>query len=130
LYIFHKTPAFSLIFGIFEMCYNIGNRIDGNNFNPTKEHDMKTATETEFMIAEERTNANAIPSVYRFGARRVKSGTRFFLSVHTATETCEADAGTDFFDALELYRKIIRGGVTPCTLPDIALDFAFDQSNR
>ena len=88
---------------------------------------MKNMKEAEYLIAEEKHVNKVTCLIYRLRARHTPEGTRFVLSVHTATESCEADAGTDFFAALSLYRKIIRGRVTPCTLPDIAQDFAFDQ---
>lgn len=49
----------------------------------------------------------------------------YSISISLGEETCEADAGSDLFRALEHYRRIREGCVTPCGLDDVMQELRY-----
>lgn len=61
---------------------------------------------------------------YRLFRIRNTSGNRFAIKVSTDDESATCDFGCDYVKAFDIYTKIVRSEVTPCSLCDIAEDFA------
>lgn len=50
---------------------------------------------------------------------------RFRIRVAKAEECSEGDIGCDLFRAVECYRSVVKGTVTPCTLDDVLQDLQY-----
>lgn len=50
---------------------------------------------------------------------------RYVISVRLGEELCEAEAGSDLERALEHYRRIREGCVTPCGLDDVMQELRY-----
>lgn len=61
--------------------------------------------------------------LYRLFRIRNFKGHHFAINVSADNESTTCSFGTDRTKALKIYRIIVRNGVTPCTLNDIAEDF-------
>ena len=77
--------------------------------------------ETAEGLAQKCVTVGGMSLEYRFLYRR-SSAVRFSIRVDNGEETEEAGLCNDLCAAVERYRALIRGFVTPCTLRDIAED--------
>ena len=82
---------------------------------------MKTTIER--LRTDKRIVADKIV-VYRLFRIRNYMGIHFTINVSADNESASCRFGTNRTIALEMYRKIVRNNVTPCSLDDIAEDFA------
>ena len=65
-------------------------------------------------------------AVYRLFLVRSIKGQHFVINISIDNESNSCKFGKDRDRALDIYRKIVRNGVTPCCLSDIAEDFEKD----
>ena len=80
---------------------------------------MKIKTELELPIKTDTKTLRRLNVSYHLFARNTKLGTRFFISVRTQDDFSQAEIGSDLFVSLDFYNRIVKGGVTPCTLSDV-----------
>ena len=60
-----------------------------------------------------------------------RAGIRFYaINITSAKESVSRTFGRDKRKAYEIYEKIVRNTVTPCSLADIAEDFAAESVNK
>ena len=64
---------------------------------------------------------------YRLCAVGNRDGALFRIEVSSEQESGEMCAGCDLLRALDYYQRILRGGVTPCTLGDIEEDLQYPE---
>ena len=78
------------------------------------------------LIQEDLQHQTGFPILYRLHAQGNESDSHFSISVTIPDEeTCEVDAGSDLLRALNYYRRIKDGNVTPCTLTEILQDLRY-----
>ncbi|MBE6554121.1 MAG: hypothetical protein E7666_07250 [Ruminococcaceae bacterium] len=64
---------------------------------------------------------------YCFSTQSHNGEPSFYISVEAPDEQCEVSIRSNLPGALALFRRIVRGGVLPYTLPEIAEDFAYSE---
>ncbi len=82
-------------------------------------------TETEVTLAEDHIYFGGMHLDYRLSVRDANAGREFIIFVGKGSEHQEAGAGRELERALECYRRVVRGGVTPCTLCDVLEDLRY-----
>ena len=66
---------------------------------------------------------------YSLSVRRAEPSNRFAIAVEKDAEHTSVDAGEELEFALECYRRIVAGIVTPCTLEEVMEDFEYSRRN-
>ncbi len=66
---------------------------------------------------------------YTLSVREGVPSNRFEVCVRMECEETVADAGDRLDFAMECYRRIVSGIVTPCTLGDVMRDFEYSRRN-
>ena len=64
--------------------------------------------------------------IYRLFQIRSNKGYHYSINVSADNESSTGRFGTNREKAFDIYRKIVRCEITPCTLRDIAEDFGKD----
>ena len=87
---------------------------------------MSLNRKKELLIQTDTKTVCGIELTYRLIAVQKAKGARFLIVVNSREEQAGAEIGHELFRAMELYRIIVDGSVTPCTLSDILEDFAYE----
>ena len=78
-------------------------------------------------LREETRNSLGYPLFYRLYLSGSEEHPHFLISVASATEQSEIAVGGDLLRALDYFHRIVRGGVTPCSLTEIGEDMAYSD---
>lgn len=82
---------------------------------------MKTMTK---LLHEDTKNVSDMMIIYRLYLIRNKLGRCFVIKISSGNEFAACRFGNDRMKAVDIYYKVVRNKVTPCSLRDIAEDFA------
>ena len=80
---------------------------------------MMEKREEPILLAEEQVYFGGMTLTYQLQMRRSHACRRFSVRVLLSHEFGEAEIGTDLFRAMDCYRTLVRGLVTPCALEDV-----------
>ena len=87
---------------------------------------MKKVTEgRRVILCEDHVYFGGMQLTYRFLLVPGEVMHRYVISVRLGEELCEAEAGSDLERALEHYRRIREGCVTPCGLDDVMQELRY-----
>ncbi len=84
-----------------------------------------TKTTIKHLRADKKTVLDKVV-VYRLFQIRSCKGHHYSINVSADNESSTGRFGTNRAKALDIYRKIVRNEITPCSLGDIAEDFEKD----
>ena len=90
-------------------------------------HLIMRSAERGIMIREDTVNISGARLIYRLFHIRSKEERVYKISISGMGESSTCRFGSDRRRAYGAYGKIVRGAVTPCTLTDIAADFAAEN---
>ena len=76
-------------------------------------------------LCEDHVYLGGMQLTYRFLLVPGEVMHRYVISVRLGEELCEAEAGHDLDRALEHYRRIREGCVTPCGLDDVMQELRY-----
>ncbi|MBQ7347457.1 MAG: hypothetical protein IJW55_05820 [Clostridia bacterium] len=79
-------------------------------------------------LAEETAFCAGLCVTYRLTSSTDPSDRTFYLSVLADKDACTASVGNDLMRATSIFRAVIQGFVTPCTLPDVLSDLQIAQN--
>ena len=84
---------------------------------------QEMAAEDTMVLVEDVVRFGGMHLLYSLEVRRGDAGNSFAIRISKGDETAVAGAGSSLDYAMECYRRIVRGIVTPCTLEDVMSDF-------
>lgn len=84
---------------------------------------QELATEDTMVLVQDIVRFGGMQLLYSLEVRRGDPNNFFEIRISMGDETAMACAGESIDYALECYRRIVRGIVTPCTLEDVMCDF-------
>ena len=88
------------------------------------------AAEKRLLICEDVVNLSELKLHYRLEAVGDAVCSCFCISISSDEDHALVRAGSDPLRALAYYRRIVDGGVTPCTLKDIFSDMQYLDENQ
>ncbi len=83
------------------------------------------ACRTEMDLAEDHIYFGGMHLDYRLIAVQADGVRHFSVFIAKDGEKAVADVGGVLFRAMEIYQRIVRGGVTPCTLEEVIADLRY-----
>ena len=89
-----------------------------------KNHQENSASEGMVLI-QDVVRFGGMQLLYALSVKKSVPNNHFEVSVCMDGETAVADAGEDIDLAMEHYRRVVAGIVTPCTLEDVTSDFEY-----
>ncbi len=85
----------------------------------------KAIDQRAIVLCEDHVYFGGMQLTYRFLLLQGEVMHRYSISISLGEETCEAEAGSDLMCALEHYRRIREGYVTPCGLDDVMQELQY-----
>lgn len=89
-----------------------------------KNHGETPASEA-MVLAQDIVRFGGMQLFYSLAVKKSVPNNHFVISVFLDGETASVNAGDDLDLALEHYRRVVSGIVTPCTLEDVMSDFEY-----
>ena len=78
--------------------------------------------QARIVLKEDQVLFGGLSLHYRFSVRSEKGEPRFSIEVCLGEEEASSEVGNHLVRALEIYRRIVGGAVTPCSLDDVLSD--------
>ncbi len=85
-------------------------------------HAIHPGDPEQMILQEEAVLYGGLSLLYRFIAERCMRQTRYLISIELRGERADSYLGEDLLRAWEVYSKIVRGAVTPCSLREVLED--------
>ena len=89
------------------------------------QHQTQTHTVHRIELYKVTKQFHEFPLHYCFSVAECEREPKFYISIRHRQEQGEVAAGSDLLRALDFFRRIVRGGVLPLTLPELSQDFAY-----
>lgn len=80
------------------------------------------------VLAQDVVRFGGMQLLYSLAVKKSDPSNRFEISISKDGEVATAEAGESLELALESYRSIVLGIVTPCTLDDVMKDFEYSRT--
>ncbi len=87
-------------------------------------HCIKNKEQHSVQLREDSVKASGYKIFYSLYRTSCSGITLYRIKASCGEESRVCSFGSDMFAAYKIYRKIVRNNVTPCTLGDIAEDYA------
>lgn len=94
------------------------------------ESSMLLSAENTLLICEDVVTLGDLKLHYRLEAVGDAVCSCFCISISSDEDHALVRAGSDPLRALAYYRRIVNGGVTPCTLKDVFSDMQYLDENQ
>lgn len=79
----------------------------------------------EVLLTEDHVYFGGMNLTYELRMITERVARRFLIRVEKADEFCVAELGGDLVRAVEHYRRVVDGTVTPCALEDVLQDIQY-----
>ena len=87
---------------------------------------QSTQKTSRLLIKEETLHRRRMLLTYRLWSVGCGRRSYYLISITGNGDTAEARASSDAEIAMEEFRTVVKGTVTPCTLEDVLADYEFD----